>query len=197
MNAYLDVLIHNQRGGFVYVIFGPMFSGKTGELFRNLRRMDIGNFKVVLFKPKRDNRHSSTEVVTHHGETRKAVVVASVQEMGEYLKKHSVDVIAIDEGQFFNVYDLNSFVSSQADEGKVVIIATLDQDFRTKAFDGVAELIIDADFSQHLHSICEKCGALASRSHRIAENIDSVIHVGGKESYEALCRVCYNKEEGG
>lgn len=201
MQIHLDVLMLTQKkGGFVYVIFGPMFSGKTGELFRNLRRVEIsealkGTSKIiVLFKPKKDGRYSDTEAVTHNGEIREAIVVKTIQDMKDWIAKNPVDIIAIDEGQFFNIHELNTFASSQADQGKIVVVATLDQDFRTMPFEGLPELLVDADFTQQLHPVCVGCGGLASRSRRTIPVV-STFHVGGKEAYEPLCRACYNERE--
>lgn len=201
MQVHLDVLMLTQKkGGFVYVIFGPMFSGKTGELFRNLRRVEIsealrGTPKIiVLFKPQKDGRYSDTEAVTHNGEIREAIVVKDVRGIKDWVEKNPVDIIAIDEGQFFDIHELNTFACSQADQGKIVVIATLDQDFRTRPFDGIPELIVDADFTQQMHPVCVGCGGLATRSRRIVD-VKETIHVGGKEAYEALCRTCYNERE--
>jgi thymidine kinase len=122
------------------------------------------------------------------------VVVRTIQDIKDWIAKNPVDIIAIDEGQFFDIHELNIFASSQADQGKIVVIATLDQDFRTIPFDGVPKLIVDADFTQQLHPVCVGCGGLASRSRRTVD-VGDTIHVGGKEAYEPLCRTCYNERE--
>ena len=198
MQIFLDGALEMYRGGFIYVITGPMFAGKTGQLIRNLRRVEIRNqFRedkkiIVLFKPQKDDRHPTSEVVSHNDYKFKAEVVPDVAAIAAWVEKHDPDIIAIDEAQFFNVLELLALLIKLADQGKAIIVTILDQDFASRPFDGVPELLVEAEILEKLHPICESCGKRASRSFRLSDS-DELIQVGGKEDYVPLCRTCRNE----
>jgi thymidine kinase len=198
MQIFLDGALEMYRGGFIYVITGSMFSGKTGQLIRNLRRVEIRNQfredekKIVLFKPQKDDRHQSSEVVSHNEYKFRAEVVPDVAAIAAWVEKYDPDIIAIDEAQFFNVPELLALLIKLADQGKAIILTVLDQDFASRPFDGVPELFAEAEILEKLHPICEGCGMRASRSFRLSDSKE-VIQVGGKEDYMPLCRTCRNE----
>lgn len=170
--------------GWIEVICGSMFSGKTEELIRRLRRAQIARQKVEIFKPIIDIRYSEEEVVSHD---RNAIPSTSVQSASQILF-YSADysVIGIDEAQFFD-QDLAGVCNQLADEGKRVIVAGLDMDFKGKPFGPMPSLLAIADYVTKLHAICMECGELANFSYRISGD-DNIIKIGEKDAYEPLCR---------
>ena len=166
-----------------------MFSGKTEELIRRLRRAQFANQKIAIFKPSIDKRYSDVEVVSHdfHKITSKPIKEAS--QMLDI--DPEVQVVGIDEAQFFgeNIVDV---CQTLANRGVRVIIAGLDTDFLGKPFGPMPALMAIAEDVQKVHAICVKCGNLANHSHRLAKNADLVM-LGEKDVYEPLCRECYNK----
>jgi thymidine kinase len=183
------------EGGWIEVIVGCMFSGKSEELIRRIKRAIIANQKAIVFKPQIDNRYETDKVVSHNGISIKAVVVNNANEIKEIAEDY--DVIGIDEAQFFD-NSLINIVENLADNGKRVIIAGLDQDFRGEPFGIIPHLMAIADSVDKLHAICVVCGAVATKSQRLindkpASYNDPTILVGSKEVYQPRCRKCYNK----
>ena len=186
------------RGGFLEVIVGPMFSGKSEELIRRTTRAFIAKQRVQVFKPALDTRyddlHDMVAVASHNGRTLEAQAVGDVAQLRERLEPET-QVVAIDEGQFLS-HDLVTFAADLADEGKRVIIAGLDLDFRGEPFGPVPELLARAESVTKLTAICVRCGAAATRTQRLigghpAHYDDPVILVGAAESYEPRCRACH------
>jgi len=179
---------NNRRVGCIEVICGSMFSGKTEELIRRLKRAQFANQKIEIFKPQIDNRYSDVEVVSHdfHKITSKPITDAA-----EMLKVGpDVQVVGIDEAQFFGP-NLVDVCQSLANRGIRVIAAGLDTDFLGKPFGPMPQLLAVAEDVQKVHAICVKCGNLANHSHRLSKNLDLVV-LGEKDVYEPLCRECYN-----
>ncbi len=183
------------EGGWIEVIVGCMFSGKSEELIRRIKRAIIANQKAVVFKPKIDNRYDSNKVVSHNGVSVEAIVINNSNEIRNYANDY--EVIGIDEAQFFD-NELITIVEELADNGKRVIIAGLDQDFRGEPFGIIPNLMAIADSIDKLHAICVICGAVATKSQRLindkpASYDDPIILVGSKETYQPRCRKCFNK----
>jgi thymidine kinase len=178
------------EGGHIEVIVGPMFSGKSEELIRRVNRAVIAKQRVQVFKPAIDNRYDAVAVASHNGRTWEAQAVNSVEEIRERLEPDT-QVVAIDEGQFLSD-DLVQLVLDLADEGKRVIIAGLDLDFRGEPFGPMPSLLAHAEMVDKLTAICS-CGRAATRTQRLigghpAHYDDPVILVGAAESYEPRCR---------
>jgi len=183
-------------GGHVELICGSMFSGKTEELLRRIRRAEIARRTVQIFKPQMDNRYGLERVASHSGVAREdAVVVESAADILP-LVHPDTQIVAIDEVQFFD-WSIADVCSDLADQGKRVIAAGLDQDFRGEPFGPMPLLMALAEQVDKIHAICVKCGAEASRTQRLidgrpARYDDPIILVGGSESYEARCRNCHS-----
>ncbi len=177
------------RGGWIEVICGSMFSGKTEELIRRLNRARIARQKVEIFKPHIDKRYSAEDVVSHDSNVIRSIPVESASQILFYA--HDVDVIGIDEAQFFD-NELTAVCTQLANRGVRVIIAGLDMDFQANPFGPMPQLLAVAEYVTKVHAICMQCGNLAHVSHRIVEG-DKLVLLGETESYEPLCRVCYNK----
>jgi thymidine kinase len=183
------------RGGWIELICGSMFSGKTEELLRRIRRAEIARRKIQVFKPRIDNRYGMERVASHNGIARDdAHVVATAQEILA-LVEADTEVVAIDEVQFFD-WQIADICSYLADQGKRIIIAGLDQDFRGEPFGPMPLLMALAERVDKFQAICVVCGAAASRTQRLIDNRparydDPIILVGGSESYEARCRDCH------
>jgi thymidine kinase len=186
------------RGGFLEVITGPMFSGKSEELIRRTTRAFIARQRVQVFKPALDTRyddlHGSVAVASHNGRTLDALAVPNVAQMREALDREA-QVVAIDEGQFLS-HELVTFACDLAEAGKRVLIAGLDLDFRGEPFGPIPELLARAESVTKLTAICVRCGAAATRTQRLigghpAHFDDPVILVGAAESYEPRCRACH------
>jgi thymidine kinase len=181
-------------GGWIEVVCGSMFSGKTEELIRRVKRAQIARQKVQVFKPQIDIRYSSGQVASHNGALYSAVPVESSAEI-EPLLKPDTTVVAIDEGQFFDdgIVDL---ARKLAKNGVRVIVAGLDTDFRGEPFGPMPTLMAEAEMVDKLQAICVACGAPASRTQRMidgrpADYDDPTILVGAQENYEARCRHCH------
>ncbi len=173
--------------GWIEVIAGCMFSGKTEELIRRIRRAEIAKQKVAIFKPKLDNRYSSDHIVSHSDSK---LLSTSVERSNEILSLVSdAQVVGIDEGQFFDMEILN-VVDLLANQGKRVIIAGLDQDYRGKPFEPMPQLLAIAEYITKTLAICVVCGNPADRTQRTTLASERVL-VGAKDSYEARCRRCF------
>lgn len=178
-----------RQNGWVEVVCGSMFSGKTEELIRRLRRAQFANQKLLLFKPLIDNRYHEENVVSHQGTTLKA---QAVENSAEILKIWTNErVVAIDEAQFFDD-EVVEVVSTLAKKGVRVILAGLDMDYLGVPFGPMPKLLCIAEYVTKVHAICVSCGNLAQFSHRTTEEKDQVL-VGATEKYMPLCRSCYNK----
>lgn len=186
---------YQRDGGWIEVICGSMFSGKTEELLRRIRRAAIAKKQILVVKPQIDTRYGNQRVAAHDnlGST-EAIPVSSAAKLYE-LAQDGAEVVAIDEVQFFD-WTIAEVCTALANEGKRVIAAGLDQDFRGEPFGPMPLLMALAEQVDKLQAICVKCGSAASRTqrlidHRPARYDDPIILVGGSESYEARCRHCH------
>ncbi len=179
------------QNGRIEVICGSMFSGKTEELIRRLRRSQIAKQKVVVFKPKIDNRFHKEKIVSHSKQEIHSIVIRDAEE----ILQHAVfsQVIGIDEAQFFD-NRLIDIVQDLADCGKRVIIAGLDMDYRGIPFEPMPYLLAIAEDITKMHAICMRCGAPANYTQRISTSRERVV-VGAGETYEARCRHCFEAPE--
>ncbi len=178
-----------RQHGWIEVICGSMFSGKTEELIRRMRRAQFANQRLILFKPIIDNRYHEENVVSHQGSSLKAIAVNNAEEI---LKTWTNEkVVAIDEAQFFD-FGVVEVANALAQKGVRVIIAGLDMDYKGVPFGPMPHLLSIAEYVTKVHAICVSCGNLAQFSHRTAEEKDQVL-VGAVEKYKPLCRACYNK----
>jgi thymidine kinase len=182
--------LHHQHVnlGWIEIICGSMFSGKSEELIRRLRRAQIARQRVQIFKPKMDSRFSEDHIVSHSEMKIKSQLVLQAREILD-LTDVRTQVIGIDEGQFFDT-DLVHVCNQLADTGKRVIVAGLDQDFRGKPFDPMPQLLAVAEYITKTLAICVRCGAPANRTQRLVENPDRLL-VGATDAYEARCRLCF------
>ena len=181
-----------QKGkGWIELICGSMFSGKTEELIRRLNRALIAKQKVEIFKPKVDTRYHETEVVSHNQNSIRSTPVDFSEDI--LLLAGNSQVVGIDEAQFFDE-EIVSVANKLANNGKRVIIAGLDMDFSGKAFGPMPELMAIAEYVTKVHAICAKCGGIATYSYRLSENKSKVL-LGEKDKYEPRCRRCFLKED--
>ena len=181
--------LHNipRNTGWIEVICGCMFSGKTEELIRRLRRAQIAKQKVVVFKPKIDVRYSPEHIVSHSEQFLDAKVI---EDAAEILRQAGdAQVVGIDEGQFFKA-NLVEVCNHLADQGKRVIIAGLDQDYKGNPFEPMPQLLAIAEYITKTLAICVVCGNPADRTQRKSEQHERVV-VGAKDLYEARCRSCH------
>lgn len=178
------------RRGSVEVITGSMFSGKTEELIRRLRRAKFAGLRVEIFKPSLDKRYSDTRVVSHD---EKSIVSTPVDNASSIILLVSdVDVIGIDEAQFFDG-SIVDVCNTLANNGVRVIVAGLDMDFMGNPFGPMPALLAIAEYVTKVHAICMRCGNLAQYSFRKSDEAQVVL-LGEKDTYEPLCRNCYNKD---
>jgi len=182
------------RSGWVEVICGSMFSGKTEEMIRRVRRARIAKQKVQVFKPAIDLRYAVEQVKSHNGLGHDAIPATTAAELLNGVAADT-EVVGIDEIQFFDA-NITQVVQQLADRGVRVVAAGLDMDFRGEPFGPMPQLMSEAEHVDKLHAICVVCGAEASRTQRLidgrpANYDDPIILVGGSESYEARCRHCH------
>ena len=187
-------MYHQYREGWIEVISGCMFAGKTEELIRRINVLSYAKKNIIVFKPKIDNRYSDSEIVSHSGAKVPCLVVEKAQDI---LKKIEADteVVAIDEVQFFDK-DIVEVCEYLADKGIRVMVAGLDKDFRGESFGVMPELLTRAEFVTKLTAVCAKCGAPATRTQRLVNGKpagfeDPIVMVGADESYEPRCRHCH------
>lgn len=180
---------YTDQCGWIEVITGPMFSGKTEELIRRIRRAMLANQKAGLFKPSVDVRYSKTDVVSHDNNMLASITVDHAIEIIE--KSSGFNVIGIDEAQFFDS-ELVTICNQLADKGKRIIVAGLDMDFKGNPFGPMPQLLIKAEYLTKLSAICMECGNPAHFSHRIAKQNQQIL-IGEKDKYIPLCRKCFNK----
>jgi len=184
-----DRVVHRQNaGGWIEVIVGSMFSGKSEELIRRLRRARIARLKVQVFKPKIDVRYSHSEIVSHSEMRHDSFSLERAREILEHIQPET-EVIGIDEAQFFD-NDLVRIANELANQGKRVIIAGLDQDFTGRPFEPMPQLLAIAEFITKTHAICVKCGRTANYSQRTFQS-EAQVEVGASDKYEARCRRCF------
>jgi thymidine kinase len=174
--------------GWIEVIAGSMFSGKSEELIRRLTRARIARQKVQVFKPGIDARYSVEEIASHSGQKHLSVPVATTAEMLSQIYADT-QVVGIDEAQFFDMEIIDA-VNELAEQGKRVIVAGLDQDYTGKPFGPMPQLLSIAEFITKTHAICVKCGGTANYSQRTVES-DALVEVGASDKYEARCRKCF------
>lgn len=187
-------MFHPHTGGWIEVICGSMFSGKTEELIRRVRRATIARQKVQVFKPALDTRYNAEKVSSHNGMHFDARVVSAASDIWA-LVEDDTEVVAVDEVQFFD-WAIADVCAELADRGKRVIVAGLDMDFRGEPFGPMPLLMAQAEVVDKLQAICVRCGGSASRTQRLingrpANYDDPVIMVGAAEVYEARCRRCH------
>ena len=182
----------SRRRGRIEVVCGSMFSGKTEELIRRMKRAKVARQKVEIFKPSIDTRYSEEDVVSHDQQHIPSTPVDSSAAL--LLLAGDIDVVGIDEAQFFD-QGLVAVCNELANRGVRVIVAGLDMDFKGEPFGPMPALCAVADDVTKVHAICVKCGALAYLSHRLVSN-DRRVLLGEKDEYEPLCRECYRQAEG-
>lgn len=185
-----NTINHTKQSGWIEVICGSMFSGKTEELIRRLKRAEMAKLKVEIFKPTIDNRYAEEEVVSHNQNSLEATPVDSAYNI--LLLAESCDVVGIDEAQFFDD-GIVEVANQLANSGKRVIIAGLDMDFRGRPFGAMPSLMATAEYVTKVHAICMKTGNLAHYSHRKTKS-DKLVELGEKDEYEALSRSAYWEE---
>ena len=176
-----------KNSGWIEVICGPMFSGKTEELIRRLVRAQYAKQNVAIFKPKTDNRYSDDYIVSHNKRKIKSIILETSEDIYDY--KDQADVFGIDEAQFFD-NNLIEVSNKLARLGKRVVIAGLDKDYTAKSFGPIHQLMIDAEYVFKVNAICMVCGDPASFTQRISSEKDLVV-VGETDKYEARCRNCF------
>lgn len=189
-NVFIEPTLKGGRRGWIEVICGSMFSGKTEELIRRLKRARIANLKVEIFKPAMDIRYDVENIVSHDENAIPSTPIDNSQTI--LLLASNVDVVGIDEAQFFDD-QLPNVCEQLARQGIRVIIAGLDMDYLGKPFGQMPFLLAKADYITKLHAICVKCGNIASFSYRKVLQEGQVM-LGEKESYEPRCRTCYDEK---
>lgn len=184
----------NQKDGWIEVITGPMFAGKTEELLRRVKRLEYAKKNIVVFKPLIDDRYAENEVVSHNKNRTRSVNISVAREIFDYVTKET-EVVAIDEVQFLDE-EAVKIIEFLAANGKRVIVSGLDKEFRGEPFSFMPKLLAIAEYVTKLTAICVKCGSPATRTQRIvngkpAKYNDPIVLIGAEESYEARCRSCH------
>ncbi|OFZ00934.1 MAG: thymidine kinase [Bacteroidetes bacterium RIFCSPLOWO2_12_FULL_31_6] len=178
------------KRGWIEVVCGSMFSGKTEELIRRLKRAEYAKQKVEIFKPAIDTRYHEQMVVSHNANSIRSTPVTSSSSI--LLYANDIDVVGIDEAQFFDM-ELVNVCNTLSNRGVRVIIAGLDMDFRGVPFGPMPALMAIAEYVTKVHAICIQCGYLAHHSYRLSSD-ESLVVLGEKQEYDALCRDCYNEK---
>ena len=191
-------MVENRKFGWIECICGSMFSGKSEELLRRIKRGVIAKQKVLLFKPSIDNRYDENRFSTHNGNSYDSISIEKSSDILNFVKDTKYDIIGIDEIQFFD-NDIVKIINKLADDGIRVIVAGLDMDFKAEPFHPMPEIMAISEMVTKLHAVCNKCGKEASRSQRLingkpAKYDDPVVVIGASESYEARCRHCHEIE---
>jgi len=184
---------HRAGAGWIEVVVGSMFSGKSEELIRRLRRAQIAKRKVQIFKPRIDNRYGNDHITSHSSMQIQAENVGSSRELLDKVRADT-EVVGIDEGQFFDP-ELPAVATTLADQGKRVIIAGLDQDYLGKPFEPMPQLLAIAEYITKTLAICMVCGAPANHTQRLVASSERVL-VGAQGTYEARCRHCFDPRLG-
>ena len=180
---------HQKKKGWIEVVCGSMFSGKTEELIRRIKRAQYAKQKIEIFKPSVDSRYHEEDVVSHNANSISSTPVAHSSAI--LLYADGVDVVGIDEAQFFDT-ELVEVCNTLANQGVRVIIAGLDTDYLGKPFGPMPALMAIAEYVTKVHAICVKCGSLANHSHRTTTQTGLVV-LGETDSYEPLCRDCFHE----
>jgi thymidine kinase len=186
---FIEPAIQFDRRGWIEVICGSMFSGKTEELIRRLRRARIANLRVGIFKPLTDDRYHPENIVSHDDNSILSIPVPDAKAILDEVS--AVDVVGIDEAQFFDE-SLPEVCDILASKGTRVIIAGLDMDYQGKPFGQMPALLSKAEYITKLHAICMQCGNIANYSYR-KSGIAEQLLIGNKDLYEPRCRICYAK----
>ena len=191
-------MYHEYKKGYLEVICGCMFAGKTEELIRRIKVLEFAKKKIMVFKPSIDNRYSDSKVVSHAGANVDSIVVKNAKDILNHVTEDT-EVVAVDEVQFFD-HDIIYVCDILCKKGKRVMVAGLDTNYRAEPFGPMAELITSAEFVTKLTAVCTKCGAPATRTQRLVDGkpasyYDPTILVGASESYEARCRHCYEMND--
>ena len=184
---FIEPNIKGDRRGYIEVICGSMFSGKTEELIRRLKRAKIANLKVEIFKPAIDIRYDEIKIVSHDENYIQSTPIDNSQSI--LLMAQDVDVVGLDEAQFFDD-EISNVCDALALRGVRVIVAGLDMDYMAKPFGQMPFLMAKADFVTKLHAICVKCGNIANYSYRIIPNEEQIM-LGANNAYEPRCRTCF------
>jgi len=184
---FLEPSFKSQRAGWIEVICGSMFSGKTEELIRRLRRALIANQRIAIFKPTSDDRYDVTRVVSHDERSLQSITVDHSDAILNSIT--DVQVVGIDEAQFFDE-NLPRVCQKLALKGLRVIVSGLDMDYKGRPFGPMPDLLAMSEYVTKLHAICPHCGNLATHSYRLSDN-DETILIGEKDKYEPRCRICY------
>jgi len=184
---FLEPNFRGQRSGWIEVVCGSMFSGKTEELIRRLRRAQIANQKVQIFKPKKDSRYHDDNVVSHDENVIASIAINNSTQIYDLLEQ--VNVVGIDEAQFFD-NDLINVCQKLAVKGIRVVVAGLDMDFRGQPFGPIPGLLAVAEYITKVHAICPHCGSLATHSYRLSSEKETIV-LGEKDKYEPRCRICF------
>ena len=180
---------NSARTGWIEVICGSMFSGKTEELIRRLNRARIAQQKVEVFKPAVDTRYDEEDVVSHDEKKTHSIPVQNASQILFYAE--DFEVVGIDEAQFFG-NELVAVCNELAENGKRVLVSGLDMDFKGNPFGPIPQLMAVAEYVTKVHAICIRCGNLANHSHRTVED-ESLVVLGETDVYEPLCRKCFNE----
>lgn len=186
---FIEQHLSSEKRGWIEVVCGSMFSGKTEELIRRLKRAQIANMKVEVYKPATDTRYDKTKVVSHDSNSIPSTPVDKAVNI-LMLAEHA-DVVGIDEAQFFDE-EVIRVCEALVSQGKRVIVAGLDMDYLGKPFGPMPQLLAIADFITKLHAICVQCGHLANVSYRTSAEEGTVV-LGEKNNYEPRCRICASK----
>ena len=182
------------RPGWIEIVTGPMFAGKSEELIRRIKRLEYAKKKVLVFRPRIDNRYSLDEVVSHSNNRRKSIVIDAAKNILPFISEDTYAVV-IDEIQFLD-HELIPLSEHLANIGIRVILGGLDSDFRGEPFDVTSEMMARAEFVTKLTAICVRCGSPATKTQRIvngkpAHYLDPIVVVGAAEAYEPRCRHCH------
>jgi thymidine kinase len=187
---FLEPHFTNHRSGSIEIICGSMFSGKTEELIRRLKRALIANLEVEIFKPAIDTRYDDKKIVSHDANFIKSTPVKKSMDILAACEGRKIKVVGIDEAQFFDL-DLIKVAETLSLQGIRVIVAGLDMDFKGRPFGPMPYLLSVAEYVTKVHAICQRCGNLATHSYRLVSD-DSEVLLGEKKEYEPRCRTCYN-----
>jgi thymidine kinase len=186
---FLEPHFKGQRSGWIEVICGSMFSGKTEELIRRLKRVKIAHQRVEIVKPKIDTRYDKAKIVSHDSNYILSTPVTHSADILALVENTDIEVLGVDEAQFFDA-GLTDVCQKLAVKGVRVIVAGLDMDYLGKPFGPIPHLLAVAEYITKVHAICSHCGNLATHSYRLIHNENTVL-LGEKESYEPRCRTCY------
>lgn len=184
---FLEPNFRGQRSGWIEVICGSMFSGKTEELIRRLNRAKIANQRILIFKPAKDVRYDIQNVVSHDANSIDSITIEHSEDIYDHIS--DTNVVGIDEAQFFDD-KLPEVAQKLAIRGIRVIAAGLDMDYTGKPFGPIPALLATAEYITKVHAICPHCGSLATHSYRLSQEKEQVV-IGEKDKYEPRCRICY------